>query len=81
MTSGPARDEPDVIIANEFASVRVSRDTAGSSPRLRIEDLRTRRVFYLDALELEGLAWATHEDLRQFVDPSASRWASREGSS
>ena len=44
--------EPVGVVANEFASVAVAVDHAGNSPRLRLEDLRTGRVGYLDALEL-----------------------------
>jgi len=62
------------VVANEFASVAVSVDHAGNSPRLRVEDLRTGRVGYLDALELETLAWLPDGALHGLLDPSAVRW-------
>ncbi|MGB9226719.1 hypothetical protein [Mycobacterium sp.] len=62
------------IVANEFASVSVSLDTNGNSPRLRVEDLRTGRVRYLDALELETLVWLPDERLTALMDPSRDRW-------
>ena len=71
--------EPPVpvgVVTNEFASVAVSIDHAGKSPRLRLEDLRTGRVGYLDALELETLAWLPDGALHGLLDPSAVRWRS-----
>ena len=68
--------EPLGVVANEFASVAVSIDRAGNSPRLRLEDLRTGRVGYLDALELETLAWLPDGALHGLLDPSAIRWRS-----
>jgi hypothetical protein len=62
------------VVANEFASVSVSIDAAANSPRLRLEDLKTGRVRFLDALELETLVWASDDDLRGLLDPSANRW-------
>ncbi|WP_203599270.1 hypothetical protein [Streptomyces sp. SID10853] len=70
--------EPDpdrLVVRNEFAAVAVSlRDPGPGRPRLLIEDLRTHRTVELDALELETLAWARHEDLAPLLDPSNSRW-------
>jgi len=75
---GPSRDPVDVgVVENEFASVSVSVDYAGNSPRLRLEDLRTGRVGYLDALELETLAWVPDGGLHGLLDPSAVRWRSQ----
>ena len=67
----------DGVVANEFASVAVMIDFAGHSPRLRLEDQRTGRVGYLDALELETLAWLADGALHGLLDPSAVRWKSR----
>jgi hypothetical protein len=72
--SGPS--EPIGVVANEFASVAVTVDHAGHSPRLRLEDLRTGRVGYLDALELETLAWLPDGALHGLLDPSHVRWRS-----
>lgn len=58
-----------MLIANEFASVNVELDTRGKSPRLKIEDKSTGVHVYLDALELQALAWATHKDLAVFARP------------
>jgi hypothetical protein len=68
--------EPVGVVANEFASVAVSIDLAGNGPRLRLEDLRTGRVGYLDALELETLAWLPDGALHGLLDPSVVRWPS-----
>jgi hypothetical protein len=67
----------DDVVESEFASVRVGIDHAGNGARLRIEDLRTGQVGYLDALELETLAWLPEGGLHKLLDPSLVRW--REG--
>ena len=41
---------------------------------LRLEDMRTGRVRFLDALELEAIAWLSEERLSSLLDPSADRW-------
>ncbi len=74
-------DIPDIgpVVGSEFAEVTVDVDNEGNSPRLRLKDLRTGRVRYLDALELETLIWLPEGHLTQLLDPSADRW--KEGSS
>ena len=62
------------VVESEFASVRLSIDRRGNGPRLRIEDLTGGHVGYLDALELETLAWLPRERLQELLDPSATRW-------
>src|SRR6266508_3079803 len=62
-------DQKPVTIANEFASVRVQVDRPGNGPRLKIEDASSGVAIYLDALELQSLAWATHKDLVPFAAP------------
>ena len=62
------------VIESEFARVSVNFDVEGNSPRLRLEDLRTGRVRYLDALELETLIWLPPEQWSRLLDPSAGRW-------
>jgi hypothetical protein len=62
------------VIGGEFAQVSVNFDTSGNSPRLRLEDLRSGRVRYLDALELETIIWLSDERLTALTDPSAGRW-------
>jgi hypothetical protein len=49
-------------IENEFASVTVSLDTAGHSPRLHVRDNETGEDVLLSALELASLCLATSED-------------------
>jgi hypothetical protein len=62
------------IVGNEFAEVSVSFDVQGNSPRLRVEDLRTGRVRFLDALELEAIVWLPNERMERLLDPSSHRW-------
>jgi hypothetical protein len=62
------------IIGSEFAEVSVTIDRTANAPRLRLEDLRTGRVRYLDALELESIIWLSSAQLTELCDPSASRW-------
>lgn len=62
------------VIGSEFAQVSVNFDIEGNSPRLRLEDLRTGRVRYLDALELETIIWLGQDHLSSLLDPSAGRW-------
>lgn len=56
------------------AQVSVAIDEAANGPRLRLEDLRTGRVRFLDALELETIVWLSDGHLQQLLDPSADRW-------
>jgi hypothetical protein len=62
------------LVESEFAQVSVNIDNEANSPRLRLEDLRTGRVRYLDALELETIVWLPEGKLAQLLDPSADRW-------
>jgi hypothetical protein len=57
-------------LVSEFASVEVARDDRGNGPRLMVRDARTGRCVFLDPLELAALAWARHEELAPFLDPS-----------
>jgi hypothetical protein len=49
-------------VENEFASVTVSLDTAGHSPRLHVRDNETGDDILLSAIELASLCLATAED-------------------
>jgi hypothetical protein len=62
------------VVGNEFAAVSVRFDVNGHAPRLRLEDLRSGRVRYLDALELETIIWLPEERVTAMLDPSHSRW-------
>jgi hypothetical protein len=66
---------PDAaIVDSEFAQIAVSIDVDANGPRLRLQDLRTGRVRFLDALELETIVWLREENLTSMMDPSADRW-------
>ena len=69
-------DVPGVgsVVGSEFAEVSVNLDNAGASVRLRLEDLRTGRVRFLDALELETIIWLSDGHLTELLDPAADRW-------
>jgi hypothetical protein len=62
------------VLESEFATVEVRVDRDANGPRLRVEDLRTGKVGYLDPLELETLAWLPEEAMQALLDPSAHRW-------
>jgi hypothetical protein len=62
------------VVGTEFAQVSVNVDSSGNSVRLRLEDLRTGRVRFLDALELESIIWLGEGHLMQILDPAAERW-------
>ena len=64
----------DAVVANEFAAVAVRVDREGNSPRLRLEDLKSGKVRFLDALELETLVWLPEGHMQSLLDPSADRW-------
>jgi hypothetical protein len=67
-------NDPLGEISSEFASVALSLNHDGNGPRLQIEDLRTGHVGFLDALELETLAWLPEGGLHKLLDPSLLRW-------
>jgi hypothetical protein len=50
------------VVENEFASVTVSLDRAGHSPRLHVRDNETGDDILLSAIELASLCLATGED-------------------
>jgi hypothetical protein len=62
------------LVESEFASVTVRVDTEANAVRLRVEDLRTGRVRFLDALELETIVWLADGRLEELLDPSHDRW-------
>lgn len=50
------------VVESEFASVTVSLDSAGHSPRLHVRDNETGEDILLSAIELASLCLATSED-------------------
>lgn len=56
-----------VVVANEFAAVRVRLDTTANGPRLRVEDLDGDAVTYLEPLELASFCLATDADRRRWL--------------
>jgi hypothetical protein len=62
------------VVDSEFADVSVEVDTTANGQRLRLEDRRTGRIRFLDALELETIVWLPDGHLTQLLDPSADRW-------
>lgn len=69
-----AQDYPLGVVHNEFAQVAVSIDDLANGPRLRLEDLKTGQVRFLDALELETIVWIRDGHLNLLLDPSSDRW-------
>lgn len=67
-----------LTLRNEFAHVYVELDETALGPRLKICDVRTRQVTYLDPLELESLVWCCHKDLKYILDPAFRRWSDRD---
>ncbi len=61
------------VVDSEFADVAVTVDTYANEPRLRLEDRRTARVRFPDALEVETIIWLPDGRLSQLLDPSADR--------
>ncbi|HEV7871191.1 MAG: hypothetical protein JWR28_2679 [Modestobacter sp.] len=49
-------------LMNEFASVRLTLDTAGHGPRLLVEDTETGAEILLSPIELASLCLATSDD-------------------
>ncbi|MFE6926023.1 hypothetical protein ACFVAV_33770 [Nocardia sp. NPDC057663] len=62
------------VVYSEFAQVGVRLDETANGPRLRLQDLKTGRVRYLDALELETIVWLAEGHMEVLLDPSADRW-------
>jgi hypothetical protein len=64
----------DELVFNEFAAVACRHDHQGNGVRLRLEDVRSGRVCYLDALQLETLIWLPPAWWDRLLDPSI-RWS------
>ena len=61
------RDAEPMAIANEFATVTVTRVETRNGVRLRIESARSGRSIDLDPLELESLTWQSHDVFTEFL--------------
>jgi hypothetical protein len=64
----------DKLVFNEFAAVACRHDDHANGVRLRLEDVRSGRVRYLDALQLETLIWLPAAWWDRLLDPSI-RWS------
>ena len=68
----------EFYVGSEFAEVKVELDDSANGLRLKLTDMRTEHVRYLDALELETLVWLSDERLDRLMDPSYDRWRDEE---
>lgn len=66
-------------LTSEFASVEIALDVSGNGPRLKITDLRSGQIGYLDPLELETLAWMGKDDLAPIFASALTRRQALEG--
>ncbi len=53
--------DPDLLIENEYAGVRVVRDSTANGSRLRVTSLRSDRETFLDPVALDLLCHARQE--------------------
>jgi hypothetical protein len=60
--------DPELIVTNEFTSVKVRKARTRNGEVLEIESLRLERVVRLDALILESLTWRSEEDLARGLE-------------
>lgn len=65
----PDRREQSLDVANEFASIRLTRETGRCGDRLKITDTETSASTYLDPLELAGLCEWVDRGHRLVVAP------------
>jgi hypothetical protein len=75
MADSASADKPqEWVITNEFAQVRLTIDTLGNDPRLKIEDLATNLTIALDAFMLAGLTTTSEEELKRHMgsEPEAT---------
>lgn len=75
LTTGALSEANNMILESEFACVELTLDYSGNGPTLRVQDLRSGAVTFLDALLLESLVWASPIQLDGLVDPGW-RWGS-----
>lgn len=60
-------DDGSIEFMSEFASVRVSLDTGGLGPRLKVEDLESDAIAFLDAIELASMCHASDEQRKEWL--------------
>ena len=60
--TGPRLADGGVVLASEFAVVRVTVNTTANGPRLLVEDLESGEGVFLDPLELASFCHAGEED-------------------
>jgi hypothetical protein len=56
---GHERDEPTIVVSNEFAAVTVRKVSTRNGERLEIRSMGHDQAIKLDALALEALTWST----------------------
>jgi hypothetical protein len=69
------------VVDSEFASVTVSLDSAGHSPRLHVRDNETGDEILLSAIELASLCLASPEDRAGWLEVGLYRKESKSGES
>lgn len=62
-----ARDDCEIVIANEFAEVFLRRVDTRNGMRLEIRSHRLGTAIQIDALELESLTWQSPETFSEFL--------------
>ncbi|MFE4503235.1 hypothetical protein ACFRFQ_25550 [Rhodococcus sp. NPDC056743] len=61
------RDGETIVVANEFADMRISKVHTRNGVRLLIESPKSGQWITLDALELEALTWQNETTLSAMV--------------
>ena len=56
---GHERDEPTIVVSNEFSAVTVRKVSTRNGERLEIRSMGHDQAIKLDALALEALTWST----------------------
>jgi hypothetical protein len=78
---GDEQAEGELVIANEFTSVRVRKVRTRNGEVLEISSLRVEHAVRLDALVLESLTWRSGEDLARGLEtPFGPDHDARDGS-
>ncbi|MGH3326406.1 MAG: dihydrodiol dehydrogenase [Streptomycetales bacterium] len=60
-------DEPEIVLANEFSEVVVSKVGTRNGVRLRIREDKAGREILLCPLELESLTWQTPDTFSRLL--------------